>query len=204
MTVQVFPSLPGIAQTLIRTPVWASLIQRTLSGKKTKIGYMSYPLYRWTIDHNALRSYGGVDELAQMIGFFNNCNGSAGEFLYMDQEDNTCLLQGFGSGDGTTKNFQLTRAYGGFSEPVQQPVIQTDGSDATFVVYDNGTPTTVTFSTGQPGVVSFATAPASGHALTWSGKFRFLCNFLDDTTDFTQEFARAWSNKSLAFESVKK
>jgi hypothetical protein len=118
----IFPSLAGLGLTAKRTPVWSSSVQKTQSGKKTFLSYMSYPLYQWSLDFTALRSYTGYGELAQMIAFVNNVRGMAGQFLYMDPEDNTATAQGFGTGDGTTVNFQLVRQYGGYAEPVQNPL----------------------------------------------------------------------------------
>lgn len=202
MTTPVFPSFPGQAIGIKRTPLWRTGVQSSLSGKETRLAYMSYPLYQWSLDLSVLRSYASYAELAQIIGLINTVQGMAGNFLFMDPEDNAVSGQSFGTGDGSTKVFQLVRAYGGYTEPVQQPLMQTDGSDATFSVKVNGTSTSA-FSFTAPGVITFSSAPASGAALTWSGAFRFLCRFLQDNPQFTQEFIQAWSITGLQFQSVK-
>lgn len=195
MTYPIFPNLPGLAIATRRKPVWRTGVQSTLSGKETRIAYMSYPLYNWSVDFNVLRSFGGYAEVAQMMGFLNTLQGMALPFLYTDAEDNTATAQGFGTGDGSTKNFQLVRAYGGYSEPVQQPNAITQITVA-------GTPTAA-YTLGANGLIQFTTAPASGAALAWSGTFYFLCRMLQDNPEFGQEHINMWSLKSLAFQSVK-
>jgi len=196
MTYPMFPNLAGMAIATRRSPVWRSSIQSTLSGKETRLAYMSYPLYNWTVDFNALRSYSGYAELAQMIGFLNTLQGMALPFLYTDAEDNAVTAQPFGTGDGTKVSFQLVRSYGGYSEPVQQP------EPIGLMVYVNGVRNT-SVSLGANGVVTFASAPASGAVLTWTGAFYFLCRMLQDNPEFGQEHINIWSLKSLSFQSVK-
>ncbi|MGH8158364.1 MAG: DUF2460 domain-containing protein [Rhodanobacter sp.] len=195
MTYPVFPSFPGQAIGITRAPLWRTGVQSALSGKEVRLAYMSYPLYQWTMDLNALRSYGGNTELAQIIGFFNALNGMAGDFLFTDPEDNTMTNQVIGTGDGVTRSFQLVRSYGGYAEPVQQP-----NSIAIFV---NGVLNADSPGFGANGVVNFGTAPPSGYSITASGSFYFLCRMLTDTQVFTQEFINAWSTQTLSFQSVK-
>jgi uncharacterized protein (TIGR02217 family) len=205
MAYPVFPTLPGMAMATKRSPVWRTGEQFTLSGKDTTISYMSYPLYQWSVDLAALRSYGGMTELAQMIGFVNNVAGKAGSFLWLDPEDNAVVAQGFGTGNGTLKTFYLVRAYGGFTEPVQQPGGQA-GNPGSITIYVNGVAkvqgTDWSFGT-LPGSIVFVTAPASSAALTWTGPFYFLCRFMQDSQEFGQEFWQAWSTSALKFQSRK-
>lgn len=203
MTYPVFPDLPGASIGIKRTPVWRSSVQSSQSGKETPIAYMSYPLYQWSLDLNVLRNYGGLTEFSDMLGLVNACQGMAGRFLFADPEDNTVTGQPFGTGDGSTTQFQLVRSVGGYTEPVQMPVRQTDGADAAFAVEVAGTVTSITFPAGSYGIVQFASPPAEGSALTWSGTFRYLARFLSDTQQFQREFQRAWSTTDMQWQSVK-
>lgn len=196
MSYPVFPSFPGQAIGIKRTPLWRTGVQSSLSGKETRIAYMSYPLYQWSLDLSVLRSYASYAELAQIIGLINTVQGMAGNFLFMDPEDNAVTAQPFGIGDGTTTKFQLVRTYGGYTEPVQQPF-------SSINVYSNGTIIGSGVTQIGNGVLQFLTPPASGAALTWSGQFYFLCGFLQDKQQFTQEFIQAWSTTGLQFQSVK-
>lgn len=205
MAYPVFPTLPGMAMATKRSPVWRTSVQGTQSGKDCSISYMSYPLYQWSVDLAVLRSYGGNTELAQVIGFINNVAGMGGSFLWQDPEDNAVVAQGFGTGNGTLTTFYLVRAYGGFTEPVQQPGAQ-GGNPGTTSIYVNGT--LKTFGTDwtwgtNPGSVVFTTAPAAAAVLTWTGPFYFLCRFMQDIQEFGQEFWQAWSTTALKFQSRK-
>lgn len=201
MTYPVFPTMPGQAIGITRSPIWRTSVQSALSGKEVRLAYMSYPLYQWSVDFAALRSYGGQTELAQVIGFINSLQGMAGLFVFTDTEDNSVTNQTFAVASGSQSAFQLTRTYGGYSEPVQ--------TNITAAIYANGTLVTQGSGAGQctvnpaTGVVTFTTAPAAGTTLTWSGSFSYLCRLLQDSNKFTQEFINAWSLSGFAFQSVK-
>ena len=51
--------------------------------------------------------------------------------------------------------------------------------------------------------MTFASAPASGAALTWSGKFGFLCRFDADDLDFEQFMANLWKADGVKFRSLR-
>ena len=204
MTYPVFPSLPGLAIGIKRKPVWRTGIQSAISGKETRIAYMSYPLYQWTLDIGVMRSSGGLTELAQMIGFINSLQGMAQPFYFQDPEDNQVTNQPFGTGDGVTKNFQLVRTYGGYSEPVQAPGNGTTPPGGVNI-YVNGTYITPGsgWTLGANGLITFATAPAAGATIVWTGNFYFICRLMQDNPEFTQELTNMWSAKSISFQSIK-
>jgi hypothetical protein len=101
------------------------------------------------------------------------------------------------TGDGTSTIFQLARPIGQAVDVLQQ---------VTGVhVFVAGTEVAATVS--DSGVVTFAAAPANGAVLTWSGNFRYLCQFTEDTlrdlATVDKNFAGwLWSCGSIAFESV--
>jgi hypothetical protein len=99
----------------------------------------------------------------------------------------------FGTGDGTTKTFQLSRLVNSWREPVF----------ATFqpVILDNGAFAGANSVAG--GQVTFTTAPAAGHVLSWFGFFYFGCHFAQDDLTFEQIVNLLWSGKSLKFESLR-
>lgn len=121
MTNQVFPTLAGLGWATIRKPIWRTKVQSSVSGKEQRIEYMSFPLYEWTVNLGVLRTFAAGNELATLQGFFNQMLGQGDTFLFTDPDDNAITSQNIGTGDGTTLAFQLTRAYGGFTEPVQSP-----------------------------------------------------------------------------------
>jgi uncharacterized protein (TIGR02217 family) len=194
----VFPSLPGLAWGMSKKPKWASRVQKSVSGKRQAIGYMSYPLYEWTLQFNVLREYASFSELETLQGFFNQMKGQVDTFLFADPVD-AIILDGtsIGVGNGTDKLFQCARAYGGFIEPIFDPSILV-------VKVDGVTQTLTTHYTVNNGLIAFITAPANGAVITISGTFRYRCAFTQDTIDLiNQDGVDIWKTNKITFESVK-
>lgn len=198
MSALVFPSFPGLGYGVHRIAIWRSLVQSSASGKEISVGYMSYPLYQWKLDFNVLRSTLTLPELNSLQGFFNKMSGRVDTFLFTDPEDNAVVDMQFGTGDGANKIFPLTRALGGYTEPVQS-------LNGAIVVKVNGVTKTLTtdYTINSLGVVSFVVAPANTAVITWTGSFYYRCRFLKDQLDLVQLFNQLWESKGLTFQSVK-
>jgi uncharacterized protein (TIGR02217 family) len=195
MTDTVFPSLPGLAWGTQRRPKWASRVQRATSGKRQAIGYMSYPLYEWSIQFNVLREYSSFNELQQLQGFFNTMRGRFDTFLFADPHDAIASVQQIGVGNGVQTDFQLARSYGGFAEPVVAPGIITNvrkaGVTTSYIILDNG-------------VIRISPAPTAGQVIDWTGTFRYRCAFAQDTMDLINlDGVDIWKTNKITIESVK-
>ena len=197
----VFPYLPGQNITVNKSPTWSTEVIKSASGRRRATSYYPYPLWQFEVSYEVLRKTGAssrptTDELLKMWEFFNLQAGQFGAFLFVDPTD--CVIPStaqasFGTGDGSTKIFQLQRQIYTWSEPVYdvyQPVI-----------YDNGTVVSSGLTFSPNGVVTFTTAPAAGHALTWSGEFYFGCCFTQDDLSFEQLVVNLWNGKGLKLES---
>lgn len=199
MTVPVFPTLFWQLPVL-RSPVWSTLKQASISGQETRLALWSYPQWRYELACEVLRSSAAFAEWQAIIGVYNQCNGSAGTFTYADPNDGTATAQQIGTGDGVNRVFQLVRAFGGFIEPVFAPVtstlFQTTGGVTTAI-------STTAYTISATGVVTFTVAPAAGLVLSWTGTFVWLCRFDDDNLDFQQDYGSIWSLKSCKFTTVK-
>jgi len=182
MSSSVFPSLPGLAFGITRTPLFNTLTKRSASGIDFRAALQQYPLYEFVLNYEFLKSL-QAQELQTLIGFFLSMGGQFDSFLYVDPLDNTVAGAQFGIGDGSTTGFQLTRPFGAggftFAEPVQnlQPVSPTEVDIA-------GSPTT-DYIVDENGFLTFGTAPGAGFPLTWSGSFYYRCRFGTDSLDPT-------------------
>ena len=193
----VLPYLPGQTPNVTKSPKWSTEIITTASGRERRTAYWSYPKWSFELQYEVIRHRPTVDELFALWEFFNVAKGQYGPWLFVDPSDCQVLSSApasFGTGDGTTKVFQLQRQINSFSEPV-------------FDVYapnilDNGSPA-ASYTISANGVVTFATAPAAGHPLTWYGYFYFGCRFLQDDLSFEAMAATLWSGKSVKFVSIK-
>lgn len=208
MSNSVFPlsgSTPGLSWNRLKNPLFSTKTQHATSGKQTRVSYMLYPLWQFTLSYELLRDVAGAyDELNAIRDFFLQMRGAYDSFLYFDPEDNSVSNIGFGVGDGMATSFQLTRPIkaGGFIEPIQNlngnpsiyedtgtgPVLKVPGTD---------------YTVSALGVVTFTTPPVLGAALTWSGNYYYRCHFLNDSAEFNEFMYRMWELKKIDFESVK-
>lgn len=194
----VFPKLPGLKWGVKKTPVWSTKIQKSASGREMRAAYYSYPLWKFSLSFEVLRTRTSVNELEQLAGFFNARRGSFESFLYEDPTDNQVADQLIGRVvQGQTK-YQLVRAFGDFVEPVLalkgNPEINVNGR-----LMRKGTDYALT-DTGQ---VVFQTPLTAGHNITWSGGFYFRVRFLQDAADFENFIGHLWAARRIEFQSVK-
>jgi hypothetical protein len=211
MTLPQFPALPGLGFPK-RTPLWSTTKQPSVGGQESRFPMWSYPKWRYEYAIESLRQAASLSltEFSALAGFYNSVNGSAGFFAFTDPDDGSVVGEPFGTGDGTTTTFQLTRSLGGFVEPVFLP------GQYACIIYENGTPVShgsgagkwqwgggVDVSTGSLGSVVFGTAPSAAVALTWTGPFDWLCRFDDDSIDFSGFGKGFWSMSSLKFTTEK-
>jgi uncharacterized protein (TIGR02217 family) len=202
----VFPSLPGLAWSVTKTPTFQTRIQRAVSGRELRALDYPYPLWQFTLVFDFLRDNptAGYDELRTLMGFFLLCRGAFGTFLFRDPSDDQVTGQQIGVGDASTTVFQLQRAIGatlpggGFLEPVVAPNILS-------AAYLDG----ITQSPGNynvdpnTGLVTFNTAPGSGLIITADYSYYFRCRFVDDSYAFENFMFRLWQLKKLTFISVR-
>jgi uncharacterized protein (TIGR02217 family) len=181
-----------------KTQRYNTIAQETTAFQgSTYVAGATFPVWDFTITVPQLT--GRMDDptspLAQLNGLFNICKGRAGTFLLQDPDDNAVLAYQFGTGDGTSKTFQLTRPIGAGSDIVQNV-------NGTPVISINGTPT-VAFAIDTKGVVTFNVAPAADAVLTWTGQFDFRLKFTTDSlADLTEYFSDKWSINTLSLVSV--
>lgn len=197
-----FPSaLAGITFESHRSYQFLSGFQGTLPGKFSTLAYMQYPTIHWDLNYEVLSQALAVDELKMIEGLFNQKQGQAGTFLYLDPIFNTVTTERFGTGDGAKKQFQLIAAFGNSGGPSTPEIIQ--NLQAAPAIFDNGTPvSTSAYTLGPTGIVTFNTAPTNGHALTWAGSFYYLAQFETDDFEPSEFLNRLWEIQSLAIKSV--
>ena len=176
MSSAVFPTLPGLAYSVFRTPIWSTLIQTAVSGKEQRCDLWSYPRWSWSLSFSVLRSDITFAEWQTFVGFFNLRQGMFDPFLYEDVDDNSVSNQNIGVGNGSNKVFQLVRTLGGFVEPIPAPNIisdiQVDGSTI-------GGAYTVDPATG---LVTLTSAPGNGLLVTASFSYYWRCRFAQDNS----------------------
>jgi uncharacterized protein (TIGR02217 family) len=201
MSSTVFPTLLGISYPYVRTPRWRTGKQEALSGKESVISYRQWPLPRWELNYEFLRDDITVSDLKAIVGLFNACKGSFDTFLYFDPDFNAATTENFGTGDGTTTQFQLTVTYKNAGGPGAPERVQNlNGAPQ---IFKAGVLQTVTtnYTIGPTGIVTFVSAPAAAAALTWTGSFFYRCRFNEDEI-LTSKFMSKWWELPLSFRAI--
>lgn len=195
----VFPLIVGQNFLVSKRPTWSTGITTAISGRERRRKLWSYPRWQFKVSYEVIRDLPSTPDLQRLLAFFNMHGGRYQEFFFLDPTDNAVENEAFGTGDGITKAFQLTRtvSFGGisFTEPV-------GGVTGTPTVTINGA-TTSAFTIGANGSITFTSAPAATASLAWSGRFLFACRFDQDDMDLAQMMTALWSLDGLAFLTVK-
>jgi uncharacterized protein (TIGR02217 family) len=204
MSSLVFPTgFLGLQLVQRRTPQWNTQVQESVSGKESRLNKRSSPLMVYELAFDLLRDDLAVSDMRKLVGFYNAMQGSFDTFLYTDPNWNAVTAHSFGTGDGSTKSFQLTATFKDATGYGWPEVIQNlNGSAA---IYNNGTLQTVTtqYTISATGVVTYVSAPGAGVALTWTGAWYYRCRFMDDTLDLGEILTKWWALKKLQFRSVR-
>lgn len=192
MSSSVYPVLPGIAWSVLRTPMFSTVVKQTDSGREFARAAWTSPRYTYQLTYEFLRKA----DYETLKGFFCQMRGNFDTFLFEDPEDKDVTAEQFGTGDGTTTVFQLLRTRGGWADPVYEP-------HGTVNIYNNGTLVSSGVSIGANGVVTFTTPPAAAHLLTWTGSFYWRCRFTKTMMDFDQFMKTFWTVRRVEFITVK-
>lgn len=198
MSTAIFPPLVGLGWSVKRSPMWKTRVQEAISGKETRIADWSFPRWRWELAYDFLRGDAGHGEFQALAGFFNQRQGMFDDFLYQDADDFGATGQLIGTGDGTTRAFQLIRALGGFIEPIIAPNVVSNVYLAGIVQ----SPSAYTVDSTS-GIVTFTSAPAAATVVSADFTFYFRCRFVDDSMDFEKFMSQLWRAKKLALVSLK-
>lgn len=89
MSNAVFPmTLPGISIKLRRTPVFSTKVQTSVGGKELRGRFQSAPRYKYRLSFEFLRADPPLQELQQLVAFFEDHYGQWDSFLLDDPYDN--------------------------------------------------------------------------------------------------------------------
>ncbi len=153
-----------------------------------------------------------ADDLAAVVAFFEARNGRLYSFRFKDWADyksclpsaaHTATDQMIGTGDGSTKVFQLVKRYSSGS----QSWVRTIGKPVTGSVRIAlaGTPKLSGWSVDtSTGLVTFSTAPGAGVAITAGFEFDVPVRFDTDTLDITLDLERLGSITSIPLLEIRR
>lgn len=200
-----FPNLSGQGWSVHKRPTFSTRVASHVSAREVRTALYSHALYEFEVSYEGLASNGsggslaglGASSLQTLLGFFMQCQGQFGTFLYSDPTDDVATGQGLGVGDGATTAFTFARAIGGYAETVGWVTSVT-------TVYVGGTAQGPgAWSLIQPNILSFVAPPPTGTVVTADFAYAFVCRFIDDSQDFENVMAGLWQLQSLKFRSIK-
>ena len=140
-----FPKVRGLGWIITKNPTFSTEIQSSLAGREVRVQNFQNPIWEFTLAYEYLlndprsRDENEQTPLETLVGFFLARGGQFDDFLLNESdltqrlEDSVFTGQPIGTGDGSTKNFQLVRNFGGFLEACQNPANQAA------TIYDDGT-----------------------------------------------------------------
>ena len=126
-------------------------------------------------------------QLDRLIAFFRARRGKAHAFRFKDWSDYRLARQTIGTGDGTTKTFQIAKTYvddGGYAtvRDITKPVL------TTVKVWKAGVLLATGYTVdGLTGVVTFTAAPADGQAVECECEFDVPARFDTDSMKVSVE-----------------
>lgn len=168
-----------------------TIVSNPLTGVSQRNVNRLDKLHRYTV-HTSLLT---PEELADLREFWHCRDGMARGFLMRDMTESWASQDGtmfapiatpaqFGTGNGTLTAFGLYKTYSSGGITRTRRIIKP--KEGSVKIYKNGVlQTEITHYTidHQTGIVTFQTAPANGHALTWTGLFFVPVRFGSDDFD---------------------
>lgn len=158
-------------------PEFFTNINPLASGREKRNGEWSVCRHKYTAPFNNVteEAYRAVKDVFLVM------RGRLHTFLHRDYGDYIATDEPFGTGDGATTTFYLSKTStvgsGTYQRAITKPAVGA-------TIYVAGVSTGATVST-LDGSVVFATAPASGAALTWTGEFFVQVRFDMDSMPFS-------------------
>ena len=195
-----FPVLPGLGWSVHRRPTFDTIVAPHPSGAEVRSALWSAPLWEFELSYDGLAGDArfpglGTQSLQALMGFYLSCGGTRRTFVFIDPDFSSLTRAAIGVGDGVTTVFPLTRAIGGFVEPISWSLGVSEVLVAGSLVSGWSQVAPVSIALGAP--------PAAGLIVAATFNYGFACRFMDDTLDFDEFMLNLWQLKSLKFRQVR-
>lgn len=214
MSDELFPKLPGLKWDVMRGTSFSTTVYEALSGAERRFGHRTLPKYRTGFSYEFLRNHEPLAEVETLLAFFEDRMGAADSFLYHDAFLGGVSNLQFGTGDGTTTDFQLVRRFGNRNQVIHNPdpslaigrvFFPTEGNEVEFWPEPDGVwplaeeyePPEGGWELLPNGIVSFAVPPPAGKRLLWSGRYYYRARFADDKLDYSEFCYRIFNQQKV-------
>ena len=179
-----FPAIPSsLAWDLTIAPLFDTLVQESVSGREVTNALQLFPRWEIVLKYVILRNdpngrVNGMTALETLANFYGSHYGAGISFLFnlsnitKRSVDSVITDQVIGTGDGSTRAFQLVRPVLGILDICQEPQNQQATVKVNGVTKTQGTDYTI-----SKGVVTFGAAPALTIPITASFTALWRCRF---------------------------
>jgi uncharacterized protein (TIGR02217 family) len=205
MSNELFPTLAGLTWDTKRRPTFATLIQKSASGREVRAALQTYPLAEWELAFSYLPE---ATDLATLIGFYMARKGSFDSFLFTAEAsdgtaiDSTVSAQALGLGTGSLDDFTLVRTLGGFIELVENGAVSAVYFDGVAQSADNYSVTST--APGHLNTLHFSAGlPGDGVAVTADFTYSWRVRFKDDQVEFNNLLSAIWEATTITLVQVK-
>lgn len=171
-------------------PEYSTQVVTLTNGREHRNARWQYPQHRYTT------SFFNISTTAARAvrSHFMVMQGKLRCWRYVDQIDSEAVQEDFGTGDGTTKTFQLGKFSSidgvDYFRPVYALRLDENGDPEPATAYVNDVITPATFDHNR-GTITFSTAPADGAILAWTGLFDCWVRFDQDSLPFSLDTVNA-------------
>jgi len=162
MSLPVFPTLPGLTLTTLKTPKYGTLVESAPNGYESRLSQTTNPIWEWTLIFDFLHDFfwgdfTTVSELRTLMGFFQQNYGQAGDFLFTDPDDyavGPALTSAPAPNAPLAQLALVSDGAGNYYSPIQRTLDGVAYEDITdlngaIAVYANGTLATAGTSPGE-------------------------------------------------------
>lgn len=194
MTIPLYRMPIGIEKGSQFSPTFQNVIQEALAGNEQRFAQWDKCRGVGDISYGLLNSTDQTGDFRAIVAIYRAHFASLMPFRFRDWSDYIATDEIFGTGDGVTTAFQLSKTYDPslilLNTPgalfyvrdivllASTPVIEVDGVTKTDVT---------DYNISSSGLVTFTSAPANGQLLTWSGEFDVPVRFDGQLTIITNE-----------------
>jgi uncharacterized protein (TIGR02217 family) len=154
-----------------------------------------------------------ADDLAAVVAFFEARNARLHGFRWKDWGDYksgqpsapvTAIDQGLGTGDGTTRSFQLVKRYASGAQSWTRTILKPVAGTVRVALGGLEPPGSSWSVSHATGIVTFDVAPAAGVVVTAGFEFDVPVRFDTDRLDVTWDLDRLGSIASIPLVEVRR
>lgn len=190
-------------------PTFRNVIQESISGNEQRFAQWTKCRGTGDLSYGLQNSSDQLGDFKAILSLYRAHFGSLYPFRFRDWSDYQAVDSVFGTGDGATMAFQLSKTY--------DPQLILFGSAGTYFYVRNITLLASTpvikkanviqtvgthYTISSSGMVTFVAAPAAGAQLSWSGEFDVPVRFDTDMLDVTMNEADLINLPSIPIKEV--